>query len=174
MTLTDTASWLEPTTIISVIGALLAIVLSVSIPTIVKRHLQKYLDEKDAKNAELEQLRHEKRRVERKSEIREIVLEGVKPIQDHVVELDAKVDDIKESLRKGQEASVVQMRVTMMELHDRYMKQGYANVHDKSTWDELYSRYSELGGNHFSEYVNRYKEDIDKLPSEKCKKTTKK
>lgn len=149
---------------------------------IIKRNLEKRdkrnderLEQETRKQAEYEELRHRKRAEERKVEISDAVNAALTPVVAKLDELDAKINDVKHDLIQDRDATVVQMRVNMMNLHSLYMKQGWADVHQKATWNELYSRYRELGGNHFTEYVDAYKEEIDNLPTTaEKKKTTKK
>jgi hypothetical protein len=55
----------------------------------------------------------------------------------------------------------------MKQARDHYMAQGYASASDVASWNELYNTYSKLGGNHFKEYVDAWKADVDKLPRER-------
>ena len=44
---------------------------------------------------------------------------------------------------------------------------------DKASWMELYNTYGKLGGNHFKEYVDGWKDDVKNLPTEKKKAKSK-
>ena len=55
----------------------------------------------------------------------------------------------------------------MKSSRDKYKAQGYADAGDKATWAELYNKYRDMGGNHFREYVNAWKEEVEHLPLEK-------
>lgn len=165
--MTDIPTWAYAlfTTIVS--GAL-----STLVGLLIKNAAQKKFDAQNKKNQEYEELKHRQRKQERKEEMLEIVDSAVKPIAERIDILGEKVENIQIEREKEKRATVVTMRVKMMELHDIYMKRGWCDSHEKSTWEELYNRYKELGGNHFLEYVDLYKAEIEKLPAEK--KTTKK
>lgn len=165
--MTDLPTWAYAlfTTIVS--GAL-----STLVGLLIKNAAQKKFDAQTKKNQEYEELKHKQRTRERREEMSEIVDEALKPVVARIDGLEKKVDIIQKDRELEKNATVVTMRVKMMELHDIYVKRGWCDSHEKSTWEELYSRYKDLGGNHFLEYVNVYKADIEKLPTEK--KTSKK
>jgi hypothetical protein len=59
---------------------------------------------------------------------------------------------------------------------DYCKRQGFAGASDRANWHELYNTYKKLGGNHFKEFVDAWKEEFDALPGtiETPVKTTKK
>lgn len=130
---------------------------------------QENLDKEAKKQAEYEELRHQKRAAERKEELKEAITVALVPVKTKIDEVDTKLDTVTEDLNKDREATIVQMRVNMMNLHSLYKKQGWADTHQKATWNELYNNYKDLGGNHFAEYVDAYKESIENLPTEHIK-----
>lgn len=169
MTLTDTTSWLEPTAIISVIGTLLALTLSVAIPMIIKHYLQRYIDGRDAKNAELEQLRHEKRRDERKREIKEVVEESTKPIGESIGEIVAKVDDVNRQLSKVEDGTLSTLRNDILTCYYKCCEKGYRNDYDYENVHHMFESYAELNGNSFiKDVVGRF----DELPTKEEFKTS--
>ena len=131
---------------------------------------QEKLDKETKKQLEYEELKHQKRAAERKEEIKDTVDTALTPIKNKIDEIDSKIDTVTDDLNKDREATVVQMRVNMMNLHSLYKKQGFADSHQKATWNELYNKYRDLGGNHFAEYVDAYKDDIEALPTEQKKR----
>lgn len=162
-----------PTWAYALFTTLVSGALSTLVGLLIKNAAQRKFDAQAKKTAELEELRHEKRKAERKEEISEIVEASVKPVITRIDELDKKVDEIQEDREIERAASITTVRVKMMELHDLYVKRGYCDSHEKSTWMELYKNYEKLGGNHFKEYVDIYKNDITKLPNEKTIKKVK-
>lgn len=54
----------------------------------------------------------------------------------------------------------------MKNMRDKCKKQGYADVGDKATFIELYNHYAKMGGNHFIEYVDTWKTEVENLPLE--------
>lgn len=167
--MTDLPTWANTL----IIAAVSTIVTSI-VGFIIERALKRHFDQRERILSENEQYKHDMRREERKREIGEIVSNAITPINERLDEVDKKIDKIQEDLKLDREGTVVQMRVTMMDLHKKYTKQGYADTHEKATWDELYNRYKQLGGNHFAEYIDRYKSDIEKLPDAKKTKSQKK
>ena len=51
-----------------------------------------------------------------------------------------------------------------------YRQQGYVSASDKANWTEMYNTYRDLGGNHFKEYVDAWKDEVDQLPRKEFKK----
>ena len=74
------------------------------------------------------------------------------------------MSEVKKQLTLDKEATVVQLRTTMKSKRDEFCSQGYVESSDKSNWIELYNRYRDMGGNHFAEYVDGWKQDIENLP----------
>lgn len=151
--------WLN-TLITAAISALATTIVSLVLKYSITHHLNK----RDKKLEELEALKHEARERERKKEMIGVFDDSIKPVVEKVDRLDNKVDQIYKDQKLDKQATIVTMRVKMMELHDRYMERGYCNSGEKSTWHELYNKYKELGGNHFREYVDQYKTEIEMLP----------
>lgn len=172
MTLSDTI-WFESSAVISIVGTVLAIALSVAIPLVIKHYLQKYIDARDAKNVELEQLRHDKRREERKQEIREIVVESVEPINSQIEDLSNKVDGINDQLKKVEDGALSTLRNDILTCYYRCAEKGYCNDYDYTNIHHMYESYDALKGNSFvADIIKRF----DKLPrkEETKKKSNKK
>lgn len=91
-------------------------------------------------------------------------------IREEVSSIIANVNEIKANLVMEKEATIKNMRSQLKSLRDEYERQGYADEGDKATWNELFETYGKLGGNHFKEWVNVWKEDVNGLPSEKKSK----
>lgn len=173
MTLGDTI-WFESSAVISIVGTVLALALSVAIPLIIKHYLQKYIDKKDAENLELEQLRHKERREERKQEIREIVVESVEPINAQINDISNKVDGINDQLKKVEDGALSTLRNDILTCYYRCAEKGYCNDYDYTNIHHMYESYDALKGNSFvADVVKRF----DKLPRRedvKKKKSNKK
>lgn len=148
--------------------------LSTLVGLLIKNAAQKKFDAQAKKNQEYEELKHKQRKQERKDEMAEIVDEALKPVIERIDKLEGKVDDIQKDRQLEKDGTVVTMRIKLMELHDLYMKRGWCSTHEKATWEELFSKYKALGGNHFKEYVNVYHDDVKALPDQPVKKTTRK
>lgn len=126
--MTDLPTWAYAlfTTLVS--GAL-----STLVGLLIKNAAQKKFDAQAKKNQEYEELKHDRHRQERKAEMSEIVDEALKPVVDRIDSLEKKVDIIQKDRELEKNATVVTMRVKMMELHDIYMKRGWCDSHEKST-----------------------------------------
>lgn len=119
---------------------------------------QAYQQEQERQTRELaEQAAAEIRRKERQAAIVAEIKSVVGPIQEQLT-------DVLEALSEDKKATVVTLRSSMKTLRDKYLKQGFADAGDKATWNELYENYKDMGGNHFKEYVNQWKSEIENLP----------
>ena len=101
--------------------------------------------------------RHEEER-KRQEEWENKVLAIIHPLAE-------KLDQIQEELKLNKSATTTSLRTDLMLLRDRYRDLGYASRNDKAAWNQLYNDYKELGGNHFKEYVDQWKEEVNNLPT---------
>lgn len=95
-----------------------------------------------------------------KTEVRDIIKEEVKPILD-------LLDTLNTKLEANSEGTVTLLRDRMKHTLDECKKAGYASTSEKANWNELYSSYKKLGGNHFREYVDEWKKEMNQLPHQK-------
>lgn len=77
-----------------------------------------------------------------------------------------KVDNIEQLLTLDKEGTVTLLRDSMEDYLIRYQKQGFATDNDKARWLETYHIYDRLGGNHFKDWVDRWKVTLENLPKE--------
>lgn len=78
------------------------------------------------------------------------------------------VSQIKGNLAQNTEGTVTLLRNDMKKAMDYYKdEKRYASTNDKASWMELYNTYGKLGGNHFQEYVDGWKQVVMDLPTEK-------
>lgn len=117
------------TLITAAISTLITTVISLT----VKWSIQKHLDKKDEQMEQLEQYKHDQRKKERQEEMTAIVSESIKPLITRIDEIDNKVSVIQGDRKLERDATVVTMRVKMMELRDIYCKRGYCDSHEKAT-----------------------------------------
>ena len=92
-------------------------------------------------------------------------------IREENAPLKADVADIKSNLSHNTVGTVTLLRDRMKAILDECRDKGWASPSTKANWHELYKTYGELGGNHFKEYVDQWREALDALPIEP-KKTT--
>lgn len=95
--------------------------------------------------------------------------------------LDEKISPVKSSLEALTAQSVEMTKGTVVLLRDRMKcslqyckKQGYCDSTDLANWMEMYEEYKALGGNHFKQYIDAWKEELENLPREKVKAARKK
>lgn len=155
----DLPSW--AIAVISLIGSTIVTTL---VGLIIKQSFKKYLDKKEEldsesrrKDAELKMFHDEEKRQQHRADIAEGVTTAIKP-------LDEKINRIEETLTLDKAATVTTIRATLKSLRDKYVAQGFADVGDKATWEELYNNYRSMGGNHFKEYVDSWRADVKNLP----------
>lgn len=108
------------------------------------------------KKAEEDTRREEERK--RQEEWENKVLAIIHPLAE-------KLDQIQEELKLNKSATTTSLRTELMLLRDRYRDLGYASRNDKAAWNQLYNDYRDLGGNHFKEYVDQWKEEVNNLPT---------
>lgn len=127
-------------------------------------HTQKRFEKKEA----------EKQRIEaaKQKANNEALMELInKALDSKITPIAADVASIKSNLSLNTEGTVTLLRNDMKKALDFYKEdKGYATTNDKAAWMELYNTYSKLGGNHFKEYVNGWKQEIQNLPPEPKKK----
>lgn len=122
---------------------------------LVKRALDKYFSQKDEKEAtqrqndlELERLREEKIRKERKADMEEIVKKEVNP-------LSAKLDKLSNG-------TLSSLRNDILTCYYRCREKGYRGDWDYTNIHDLYEAYTELNGNSFiADVMKRF----DALPA---------
>lgn len=94
----------------------------------------------------------------KQDEMREVVKSELEPI-------DQKITKIEKNLSTNTDGTVTLLRDRMKCSLNYCHKQGYASATDRANWHEMYNTYRELGGNHFREYVDEWKNEMDALPT---------
>lgn len=135
--------------------SILTTVLTVlAVPTLFGLLWKDLHERKKENNAENKKLRDEKRI----ADMRMVIKEETTPIREEIGEVKQTVDN----MRVG---DVTLLRDRMKTSLDTCKDQGYKTTSDAANWAELYNSYKLLGGNHFKEYVNAWKEEMDNLPT---------
>lgn len=101
---------------------------------------------------------------EQTKHLRTIIKDELQPVRENISDIRLDMAEVKEQLALDKEATIVQLRTTMKSKRDEFCSQSYVESSDKSNWVELYNRYRDMGGNHFAEYVNGWKQDVEDLP----------
>lgn len=134
-----------------------------------KHKAQKRNEEEDKRMEELAELERQKRI----NAFRLIVQEEMTPIRKDMTSINKRVKKIEDNIKSSLEADVLTLRCQMKNIRDRVKRQGYADIGDKATINELYEQYKSLGGNNFKEYVNQWLEEVNSLPDEKPENSSK-
>ena len=124
-----------------------------------KRKAQRRNLQEEQEAQEIEAMRHQRYMNDLRSIIREEQESLVKDIA-----------TIKEDFSLNTKGIVTILRNDMKKSLDHCKEKGFAGSSDKANWRELYNTYSELGGNHFREFVNEWKQEMEELPPRKTPK----
>ena len=150
--------------VVGTIGTLLGIFgVSAYINERMKHKATRRNQEEDLREAEIAELKHQKHLEELRAVIREENA-GIK----------ADISMIKDNLALNTKGTVTILRNDMKKSLDYFKAQGHISRSDKINWNELYNTYAELGGNHFREFVNGWKDELEDIPTEGKKKRAKK
>ena len=140
-------------TITTVAGLILNTSVTTVVAVLIKNWFKKREDEKAAQDqktaaekAELDRLREKENR------------------EAHDKALADKLDPISQQMHLVVNGSVTVLRDRMKCSLDYCARQGYATTSDVANWNEMYDTYKKLGGNHFREYVNAWKDEMENLP----------
>lgn len=96
---------------------------------------------------------------EKQDEIREVIREEILPMK-------ITIDQIKAQTTVTSTGTLTLLRDRMKTSLNFCRKQGWASSSDKANWLELYNTYKTMGGNHFKEYVDQWRQEMESLPSE--------
>ena len=150
--------WLQIVSVIAgIVGTLLGIF---GISAYINERMKHKATRKNQEEDEIAELKHQKHL----EELRAVIREENASIKDDI-------SSIKDNLAVNTKGTVTILRNDMKKSLDYCKKQGYVSRSDKINWNELYSTYGELGGNHFKEFVNGWKEELEELPVEEKVKT---
>lgn len=146
--------------VISIITITISILTLLGLGVIMKNFWDDRNDEVKASKA----AKREKAKKARQEEIREVIRQEIKPLQDAINDVDQKVGDVQKDVKKLRVSMVTIDRIVMKIALDGYERQGYTSSSDRAAWKELYDNYEGLGGNHFKEYVGEWKTHLEALP----------
>lgn len=73
------------------------------------------------------------------------------------------IREMRNSKNVGKEADMLILRLVLVDMHDRYLKQGYITNQGYVTFNEIWELYHDkLKGNHLTE---KFKQEVDALPT---------
>lgn len=145
------------TTILSILSIL---GVGTVITTLWKENHSKRLKKKEEQSEEHLQAIKKKN----EEEYRIVLAEELKPIKDSINATEQHIAEVKEDLRCNTIGTVTLLRDRMKCSLEYCKRRGYATSTDLANWHELYNTYKSLGGNHFKEYVNAWKDEMENLP----------
>lgn len=125
-----------------------------------------FWEDRRAKKLQNTEAARKRAKEEKQEETREVLREEIKPLIE-------TVEKIKTVTSKTSVGTVTLLRDRMKSLLNTYRKQGWASSSDKGNWFELYNTYKDMGGNHFREYVDQWRQEMTSLPSEEDYKKAK-
>lgn len=161
--------WVQVLSVVAgIIGTLLGIFgVSAYINERMKHKATRRNQAEDAREAEIAELMHQKHLNELRAVIRE-----------ENADIKSDIAMIKDNLALNTKGTVTILRNDMKKSLDSFKAQvkaqGFISRSDKINWNELYNTYAELGGNHFREFVNGWKDELEDIPTEKPKTKTRK
>lgn len=150
--------WLQIASVVfGIIGTIFGIFgISTYISERMKHKAARRNQQEDAEAEELEQMRQE----HYLNSLRTIIREENASIK-------ADIAEIKSNLALNTKGTVTILRNDMKKSLDACKDKGYASSSDIANWKELYNVYGELGGNHFAEFVDAWKKELESLPPKK-------
>ena len=151
-----------PTWVITLISVAASALVSGVVGFLVKRALDKYFVKKDKEEQdrelrlqELDALREERMRRDRRNDVREVVQEEIKPLSE-------KVDILTDKVSKTEEGTLSSLRNDILTCYYRCVEKGYRGDWDFENIHHLYEAYSSLHGNSFvGDVIRRF----DTLPT---------
>ena len=77
-----------------------------------------------------------------------------------ITNIETKINNIQESVKVQDDAIKAILMKDLVNLHDKFIKNGFITTDQKRTWYDLYKSYKDEHGNGFADSL---KSDIDKL-----------
>ena len=151
--------------ITALISLLCSTVITTVIGLVIKHYFNKQLKTKEEREVELRALRDEKNRREHEADMTRVVVDAMKPLEDKVDALNAKMD-------KLEDGTLSTLRNDILNCYYKCVEKGYRNDHDYQNMHHMFESYKALNGNSYvADIVKRFDED---LPTKEEYKTSKK
>lgn len=139
--------WLVPIAATAAVSTIVPLLINKTI----KRNLKAHEDSKTLEAKRVEE--------ERAVQLDRLLNEKLDPIKKEIAA-------VKEEVTKNKEGTVTLLRERMEQSHDRFIRKKYITSSELANWRHLYKTYEASGGNHFKEYVEEWKNDVENLPRE--------
>lgn len=145
-------------------SVLISLIMTFIFNRIVVKQAEKRDRKKAQEQAELDTYHRQQRREELAADMKNLIDPVIDRIDEMENNFEEKLEQIDKKLDLNTEANVTKLRDSMKERRDNLIKKGYTTASDRANWNELYNAYANLGGNHFREYVDQWKNDVMTLP----------
>lgn len=151
---------MSTSTIISIIISVLSLI---GVPTIMSFVINKQLKKAEKIREETHELKAAEAKRERIAEIKTVMDESVKPLEQRLDHVDDKISSISRDMDLSKAGTLSSLRYNIVELYNAVRKRGYKTDVEKETFEKMYQAYHNLGGNH---YVDELKEEFRQVPDE--------
>ena len=151
---------MSTSTIISIIISVLSLI---GVPTIMSFVINKQLKKAEKIREETHELKAAEAKRERIAEIKTVMNESVKPLEQRLDHVDDKISSISRDMDLSKAGTLSSLRYNIVELYNAVRKRGYKTDVEKETFEKMYQAYHNLGGNH---YVDELKEEFRAVPDE--------
>lgn len=151
---------MSTSTIISIIISVLSLI---GVPTIMSFVINKQLKKAEKIREETHELKAAEAKRERIAEIKTVMSESVKPLEQRLDHVDDKISSISRDMDLSKAGTLSSLRYNIVELYNAVRKRGYKTDVEKETFEKMYQAYHNLGGNH---YVDELKEEFRVVPDE--------
>ena len=94
----------------------------------------------------------DKRSQERKADLKELFDEFIVPMDNKTNEMDKKIDNMHDDLRKVSVGTLASLRNDLLECYYNCKKKGYRNTDDTKNFNRMFNAYVDLGGNDIIEH----------------------
>ncbi len=151
---------MSTSTIISIVISVLSLI---GVPTIMSFVINKQLKKAEKIREETHELKAAEAKRERIAEIKTVMNESVKPLEQRLDHVDDKISSISRDMDLSKAGTLSSLRYNIVELYNAVRKRGYKTDVEKETFEKMYQAYHNLGGNH---YVDELKEEFRAVPDE--------
>lgn len=140
---------------LTIVPIIISILSLLGVGTIFKMFWEDRREQRKAKSEE------EKAKIkkEKQTEMREVV-------SDELASIKKDISKLGNQMELNTTGTITLLRDRMKCSLNYCRRMGHASATDKANWMELYNSYRNLGGNHFREYVDQWKSEMENLPTE--------
>ena len=97
-------------------------------------------------------------------EYKQVLQVELKPIILSINNMENQICEIKNDMKDNNTGTITLLRDRMQCSLEYCKRRGYTTSTDIANWHELYNTYKKMGGNHFREYVDCWKKEMESLP----------